>query len=158
MNNLSLRPVIEDDLPIFFQYQLDPKANYLAAFTAKDPTNYEGFISHWKKILADTTVIIRTIIADQQVVGYVLSYETAGKPEVSYWLGKAYWGKGIATQALSSFLTDVNTVRPMYARVAKDNFGSLRVLQKCGFVIIDETQGYANARNEEIEELVLELG
>ena len=45
----------------------------------------------------------------------------------------------------------------MYARVAKDNLGSQRVLQKCGFVIIGEDKGFANARAQEIEELLLVL-
>ena len=43
------------------------------------------------------------------------------------------------------------------ARVAKDNLGSRRVLEKRGFAIVGEARGFANARGEEIEELVLEL-
>jgi RimJ/RimL family protein N-acetyltransferase len=152
-----LRDVVEGDLPIFFEFQLDPDANHMAAFTAKDPTNREAFTAHWNRILADTTVIIKTILVDGQVVGSVLSYEEDGKPEVSYWIGKKYWGKGVATRALVDFLAHENKKRPIYARVAKDNPGSRRVLQKCGFTIIDEARGFANARGAEIEELILEL-
>ncbi len=156
-SGLSLRDVVEDDVPIFFEQQLDPEANYMAAFTAKDPTNREAFTAHWNRILADATVIIKTIVFDGQVVGSVLSYEEAGKPEVSYWLGKEYWGKGLATRALAEFLAHGNKKRPIYARVAKDNLGSRRVLEKCGFTIIGEARGFANARGQEIEELLLEL-
>ena len=156
-NTLFLRDVVEDDLPIFFEYQLDPDANYMAAFTAREPSNREAFTAHWNKIMADATNIIKTIVCDGQVVGSVSSYEDAGKPEVTYWIGKAYWGKGIATRALSDFLAHGNRTRPMYARVAKDNLGSRRVLEKCGFKIVGESKGFANARGEEIEELVLEL-
>jgi len=156
-SDFLLRDVVEDDLPIFFENQLDPEANRMAAFTAKDPTNREAFTAHWKKILADATVIIKTILIDGEVVGSVLSYEEDGKPEVSYWIGKKYWGKGNATRALFDFLAQGNKKRPIYARVAKDNFGSRRVLQKCGFTIIGEARGFANARGAEIEELVLEL-
>jgi len=155
--DLFLRDVVEDDLPIFFEQQLDPDANYMAAFTAKDPTNREAFAGHWNRILADGTVIIKTIVFDGQVAGHVLSYEESGRPEVSYWIGKAYWGQGIATQALGDFLAEANRTRPMYARVAKDNAGSLRVLEKCGFTIAGQAKGFANARGEEIEEWVLEL-
>jgi RimJ/RimL family protein N-acetyltransferase len=155
--DLSLRDVAEDDLPIFFEQQLDPDANYMAAFTAKDPTNREAFAEHWARILADATVLIKTIVFDGQVVGYVLSYEESGKPEVSYWIGKAYWGRGIATHALRAFLAQANQTRPIFARVAKDNVGSLRVLEKCGFTVTGQARGFANARGEEIEELVLEL-
>ena len=91
------------------------------------------------------------------MVGSVLSYEEDGKAEVSYWLGKKYWGKGIATRALLDFLAHGNKKRPIYARVAKDNPGSRRVLEKCGFTTIGEARGFANARGAEIEELVLEL-
>jgi RimJ/RimL family protein N-acetyltransferase len=157
ISDLVMRDVIEDDLAIFFEQQLDPEANYMAAFTAKDPTNREAFTAHWRRILADATVIIKTIVCAGQVVGSVLSYEEAGKPEVSYWFGREYWGKGFATQALSDFLAHGNQARPIYARIAKDNLGSRRVLEKCGFTMIGEARGFANARGEEIEELLLEL-
>jgi len=157
-SGLVLREVVENDLPIFFEQQLDPEVKTMAAFTAKDPANREAFTAHWNRILADATVIIKTIVYDGQVVGSVLSYEEAGKPEVSYWIGKEYWGKGFATRALSDLLVHGNKTRPIYARVARDNLGSRRVLEKCGFKIIGEARGFANARGEEIEELLLELG
>ena len=157
-NELLLRNVVNDDLPIFFEYQLEQEANYMAAFTAKDPTNQEAFMTHWHRILADETNIIQTIIFNGQVVGSVSSYEEEAKPEITYWLGKDYWGKGIATWALKEFLAQKNQIRPIYARVAKDNLGSRRVLEKCGFKIIGESEGFANARGQEIEELLLELG
>jgi RimJ/RimL family protein N-acetyltransferase len=156
-NELLLREVVSDDFPIFFEQQLDPEANYMAAFTAQDPTNWEAFMAHWHKILADDTNIIKTIIFNQQVAGSVSSYEDEGKPEVTYWLGKEYWGKGIATWALKEFLAHHNQTRPIYARVAKDNLSSQRVLEKCGFTIISEAKGFANARGREIEEFLLEL-
>ena len=156
-NELFLRNVVNDDLPLFFEYQMDPEADYMAAFTAKDRTSQEAFMAHWHRILADKTNIIQTIIFNGQVVGSVSSYEDEGKPEVTYWLGKEYWGKGIATWALKQFLAQKNQIRPIYARVAKDNLGSRRVLEKCGFRIIGESKGFANARGQEIEELLLEL-
>lgn len=156
-NELRLRNVVNADLPIFFAHQLDPEANRMAAFTAKDPTNQANFMAHWHKILAEKTNIIQTILCNGQVVGSVSSYEEEGKPEVTYWLGKDYWGKGIATWALSEFLAHMNQARPIYARVAKDNLGSRRVLEKCGFTITGESKGFANARGQEIEELLLTL-
>jgi RimJ/RimL family protein N-acetyltransferase len=155
-DDFLLRDVVADDLPIFFEHQLDPDATYMAAFTAKDPTDHEAFAAHWKRIMTDETVIIKTIVLNDQVVGHVLSYEETGRPEVSYWLGKAYWGRGLATRALKAFLSDVNTTRPIFARAAKDNIASIRVLEKCGFETIGETKGFANARGEEVEELILE--
>jgi RimJ/RimL family protein N-acetyltransferase len=155
--DFSLRDVLEADLPIFFAYQLDPDARAMAAFTSKDPTNREAFMAHWHQILADPTVIIRTIVVDGQVAGSVSSYQDDGRPEVTYWLGKHYWGKGLASRALTEFLAHANPTRPIYARASKDNIGSLRVLEKCGFRIIGEDRGFANARGKEIEEFLLQL-
>jgi RimJ/RimL family protein N-acetyltransferase len=156
-HHLVLRDVVEDDLPIFFENQLDPDANHMAAFTARDPSNRAAFDTHWRKIMANPTNIIQTIVCDDQVVGSVSSYIDKGKPEVTYWIGKAYWGQGIATRALAEFLGHANRTRPIYARVAKDNPGSRRVLEKNGFKVIGESNGFANARGKEIEELLLEL-
>lgn len=156
--DILLREVTEADLPIFFEHQQDAQANYMAAFTRKDPANWDAFRAFWTRILGDSTITIRTILFDGQVAGHVSSYEeNAGHPEVSYWLGKSYWGKGIATAALRAFLSDV-TARPIYARAAKDNHASLRVLEKCGFAIVGESKGFANARGQEVEEYLLQLG
>jgi RimJ/RimL family protein N-acetyltransferase/catechol 2,3-dioxygenase-like lactoylglutathione lyase family enzyme len=154
--DVLLREVREGDLPIFFEQQLDPAANYMAAFTAKDPADWEAFTTHWTRIRGDDRITIRTILFEARVAGYVASFERFGEPEVSYWIGKEYWGQGIATRALSEFLRHV-PVRPLYARVAKDNAASIRVLKKCGFSVSGEDKGFSNARGEEVEELVLVL-
>lgn len=156
--SVVLRDVLESDLPIFFDYQLDKDANYMAAFTAKDPTNRAVFMAHWQRIMADDKTINKTILYNGQVAGSVQSYvdEDFGHREVTYWLGKQYWGKGIATRGLATYLEQI-TERPLYARVAKDNIGSRRVLEKCGFRITGEDKGFANARSMEIEEYVLTL-
>lgn len=151
-----LRDVIEDDLWVFFEQQRDPVANYMAAFTPKDVTSYAAFLARWERIRSDATVIARTIVTNGQMAGNVMSYEDGARCEVTYWLGKEYWGKGVATRALAEFLGTVNQSRPIYARAAKDNIGSLRVLGKCGFTVISETKGFANARGKEIEEVLLE--
>ncbi|MCB0079515.1 MAG: GNAT family N-acetyltransferase [Caldilineaceae bacterium] len=154
---LELRDVVADDLPVFFQQQLDPDAIYMAAFTAKDPTDHDAFMARWQRILSNPTVVIKTILVNGQIAGSVSTYKETGTPEVTYWLGKAYWGKGIATRALTEFLAKVQPMRPLRARVAKDNLASLRVLQKCGFTIVGEDKGFANARNAETEEYLLTL-
>lgn len=155
---ILLRDVTISDLPIFFDNQLDPDANYMAAFTAKDPADRDAFMAHWHKILSDETNTIKTILFDGHVAGSVSSYrnEELGQPEVTYWIGKNYWGQGVATRALSAFL-DHFKVRPVYGRAAKDNIASLRVLEKCGFTRIGEGKGFANARGKEVEEFILTL-
>ena len=156
--DIHLRDATAADLPIFFDHQLDPVANRMAAFTAKDPTDRDAFMAKWTNILADETITIKTILVHGHVIGSVSIYTDAedGTPQVTYWLGDDHWGKGIATAALAELLRQV-TVRPLYARVAKDNLASRRVLEKCGFTVYGEEMGYANARGEEIAELLLEL-
>jgi RimJ/RimL family protein N-acetyltransferase len=156
MRNLILRNTIEDDLPIFFEHQLDSTAIYMAAFISRNPSDKNAFTSHWAKIMADDTITIRTILYEGQVAGYVSIFQWSGKLEVTYWIGRQYWGKGIATSALSELLCYVRE-RPVYARVAKDNIASIRVLEKCKFKISGEDKGYAKARGKDIEEFILEL-
>jgi RimJ/RimL family protein N-acetyltransferase len=151
-----LQDVTLADLPTFFEHQLDPTANSMAAFTAREPADRHAFDLHWAKILADESINKKTIIYNDQVAGHILSFEQFGKLSVSYWVGRAYWGRGIATRALSAFLKDLKT-RPLYARAAKDNIASLRVLEKCGFKISGEDRGYSNVRGEQVEEFILKL-
>ena len=153
---VRLRNVRQGDLPIFFRHQQDPVATYMAAFTSKDPADRAAFNAHWSKILGDDTITIKAILVDGEVAGHIGSFELKGKPNVTYWIGREYWGKGLATEALRAFLGDLET-RPMYASAAKDNVASLRVLEKCGFEVAGQEKGFANARGEEIEELLLEL-
>ena len=156
MTTITLRDVIPDDLEIFFRYEQEPEAVQMAAFTAKDPSDRTAFDAHWAKIMADDKVLIKTIVWEGKVVGDISSFIMFDELEVSYWIGMEFWGRGIATSALAEFLK-VQTERPIHARSAKDNVGSIRVLEKCGFVQTAEERGFANARGKEIAELVFEL-
>lgn len=157
ISEVHLRQVQDSDLPIFFEQQLDPTANHMAAFTARDPTDREAFRVHWTRIRGDASIILRTIVFADQVAGSVVSFEEhSGEREVGYWIGKEYWGKGIATEALALFLGELPT-RPLFAHAARDNVASLRVLEKCGFTVFGYDRGFANARSGEIEEVILKL-
>src|SRR4030066_1308324 len=114
-NNFILRDVIASDLPIFFENQRDPQACKMAAFVAKDPQDRVAFDAHWTKIMADDSVFIQTIVVVGQVVGSVLNYYMFGEPEVAYWIGREFWGRGYATRSLALFL-ELQTARPLYAR------------------------------------------
>ena len=153
---VQLRGVDEYDLEFFFQFQQDPQANHMAAFTCKDPKDRQAFNRRWERIMNDDQVPIRTIRYQEQVAGSVLSYVMEGEREVSYWIGKEYWGLGIATKSLSMYLAII-TDRPIYARVASDNVGSIRVMEKNSFQYLRSERGFANARGEEIAEFVFRL-
>jgi len=155
---ILLRDVAETDLPIFFEQQRDPAANFMAAFTARDPNDKGAFAAHWKRILNDDTVVVKTVLFEGNVVGSVAKFvdKEFGKPEITYWIGKEYWGMGLATEALSKFLINIR-LRPIYGRAARDNVASIRVMEKCGFTISGYSKGFANALGKEIEEVILEL-
>src|SRR6185503_20676780 len=151
-NKIFLRDVIESDLPILYEQQLDPDATAMAAFPSRDR---EAFMAHSARIMADESVIFKAIVFDGEVAGSMVSWIMEGEREVGYWLGKEYWGKGIATQALSEYVKIVRT-RPLYAHVARHNIGSRRVLEKCGFKVIGEDT-YMNPAGAEVEEYILKL-
>jgi RimJ/RimL family protein N-acetyltransferase len=152
---IALRRVHDSDLPVFYRQMNDPESLEMAAFTPKDPADRDAFDAHWKKIRASSAVL-RTVLADGDVVGSTAVYGEPGEREVTYWVDRAYWGRGVATAALRALLSEVPE-RPLFARAAADNAGSLRVLEKCGFRPTARAAGYANARGREIEEVVLRL-
>ncbi|MER7057425.1 MULTISPECIES: GNAT family N-acetyltransferase [unclassified Streptomyces] len=153
--HIALREVHDSDLPVFFRQMNDPEALRMAAFTPEDPADREAFEAHWRKIRASVDVV-RTILGDGDVIGSAAVYGEPGEREVTYWVDRAYWGRGVATAALRVLLTEVRD-RPLYARAAADNTGSRRVLEKCGFVTSASARGFAPARGEEIDEVVLHL-
>lgn len=154
--NIFLRKTELTDLENLFQFQLDEESNYLAAFTPKDPSDKEAYLEKWSKIIVNPAINMQTIVVNDAVIGSIIKFEMDGDAEISYWLDRKQWGKGIVTTALTEFLK-TETCRPIHGRVAFDNFGSQRVLEKCGFIKTGNDFGFANARQSEIEEFIYKL-
>ena len=136
---ITIREVESSDLETFYEHQLDPEAIRMAAFVCKDPKDKVAFDAHWDKILNSSQNTNRTIVAEGQVAGYISCYPHGENMEVTYWLGREFWGRGLATQALNRMLHLV-VDRPILARAATDNIGSIRVLQKCGLKSSEKTK------------------
>ena len=128
-DEVTLRPVEPDDLPILFEHQADPVAASMAVYPSKDRASFD---EHWAKILGDETKVTRTIEIDGIVVGNIGSWEQDGRREVGYWIDRAAWGRGIGTAALTALVGELPD-RPLFAHVVTTNVGSIRVLEKCGF-------------------------
>ena len=143
-----LREVVEADLPVFYEHQRDREAAAMAAFP---PRERDAFMAHWAKTLANDSALTWTVVSDGAVVGNIGCWEDDGRRLVGYWIGREFWGRGLATRALAELL-DVVDARPLHAYVAKRNVASIRVLEKCGFVTVGEHAG-----DDGIEELLLEL-
>ena len=155
-NNIQLTQTETDDLHVLFQFQLDKEANYLAAFTAKDMNDEIAYIEKYSKFLTDPSINMKTIRAGDEIAGSVAKYVMENEAEITYWIDRKFWGQGIATMALKEFLA-IEQTRPIYGRVAFDNYGSQKVLEKCGFIKIGMDKGFANARQTEIEEYIYKL-
>ena len=152
IGDVTLRAVEADDLPVFYEQQLDPESTAMAAFPSRDR---DAFDKHWAtNILGNPDAVARTIVVDGSVAGNIGSWVQEGARFVGYWIGKEYWGKGVATRALRDLL-QVVTDRPLHAHVAGHNLGSIRVLEKCGFTIDREERG--EFEETEIVDLVLIL-
>jgi len=156
IESITIREVESSDLETFYGHQLDPEAIRMAAFVSKDRMDKAVFHVHWDKILKASQNINRTIVVGGQVAGHIACYPQEGHLEVTYWLGREFWGRGVATQALQRMLQLV-VERPIFARAATDNIGSIRVLQKCGFKIIGNDKGFAYGRGEDTAEYILRL-
>ena len=143
-----LREVVEADLPVFYEHQRDPEAAAMAAFPSRER---DVFMAHWARTLANDSALTWTVLSDGAVAGNIGCWEDDGRRLVGYWIGRELWGRGLATQALAE-VVEVVEARPLYAYVAKSNVASIRVLEKCGFVKIDE-----HSDDGGIEELLFEL-
>ncbi|GAA0518556.1 GNAT family N-acetyltransferase [Paractinoplanes deccanensis] len=131
---VTLRPARLEDLGVLFEQQREPEANRRANFPAR---GREAFFTHWtERILGDDTVRVRTIAVDGFISGYVVAWWQDGRRTVGYWLGQDFWGRGIGTRALRSFL-DVEKTRPLYADTDVGNVASRRLLERCGFELVE---------------------
>jgi RimJ/RimL family protein N-acetyltransferase len=150
---VSLRPVGPGDLPRVYELQLDPESNRMAATIARTK---EAFDAHWAKVLTDPAVTARGIVVGGTLVGLVSCFQRDGQDHIGYWIDRDYWGRGIASRALELLLGEV-VKRPLIATAATSNGASLRVLQKCGFVIEQVRDSPGDERHPPCEEAVLAL-
>jgi RimJ/RimL family protein N-acetyltransferase len=153
---IALRLVEDGDLDTLFEQMRDPEAVAMAAFTAEDPDDRNAFDAHLARVLTSPGIVHRAVTSDGRLVGQIASFPSGGETEITYWIDRAAWGRGIASQALA-LLLELVTTRPLHARAASDNLASLRVLRKAGFQVIGTEVSYAAARNGEIEETILRL-
>ncbi|EGY02343.1 Acetyltransferase [Nitrospirillum viridazoti Y2] len=158
---MYLRPVADADLPIFFAQQADPMANAMAVFGAARPDDRIAFDAKWARIRINPDLLTRTVVTDGPegkgtVAGYVAHFPLIGQPAIAYWLGRAFWGRGIASAAVTQFIAGIPT-RPLYARVAVSNMASARVLSRAGFHAVGSDQAHAPSLNRMVEEVIFRL-
>ena len=153
---LVLREVEDRDLGVLFEHSTDRDAIRMAAFTSPDPDDRPSFDRRCARLKSDGSTTNRVVEIEGRVVGHIASFDLEGHREVTYWIGREDWGRGLATRALQEFL-QLEATRPLYAGAASDNAASIRVLTKCGFLIVGEGRAFAHGRNEETDAVVLRL-
>lgn len=153
---ITLTKTERDDLNILFQFQLDKEGIYLAAFTPNNPNDKNAYLKKYSTFLTDPTINMQTIKVNDEIVGSISKFVMKNEAEITYWIDRKFWGQGIATTALKDFL-EIEDTRPIYGRVAFDNYRSQKVLEKCSFIKIGIDKGFANARKLEIEEYIYKL-
>ncbi|HSM08904.1 MAG TPA: GNAT family N-acetyltransferase [Gemmatimonadota bacterium] len=154
LDKITYRSASEADIAEFIRLEGDEVSAHMAAFVS--PRAAEERTSHWQHVLARPDTRNHTIEADGTILGWIASFQRGSDREVTYWIDRSFWGRGIASAALAHLLT-VDLVRPLFARVASDNTRSVRVLEKSGFVAVDIERAYAPTRGEEIDELIFRL-
>jgi RimJ/RimL family protein N-acetyltransferase len=154
--NVSLRPLEDTDLDAIYRQVTDPESIRMAAFTARDQTDRGAFLARTSRLRADASVTHLVIDVDGAVAGTIGCFRMGDQLEVTYWVDRTQWGKGIASAALQLLLAET-TERPVFARAASDNVGSLRVLEKAGFRRVGVDRGFAAGRGAEIEETIMRL-
>lgn len=150
---LILRPVVKKDIYVFFEHQNDPEANKRAAL---NPGDRVRFFSRWEQMLADQTIVTRTICSGQQVLGYIAHFEQLGRPSLGCWIDRTFWGQGVATEALRQFLLLIK-VRPLFARVAADNSACISLLLSSGFNEVGRENSLSVAFDRMVEEVLFKL-
>lgn len=166
---VSLREVRREDLETLFRQVNEPEGMRMVGSVRDSHTNHDAYMARWETIFANAKVIPRAIVVPggdggEVIAGSIACFERVAEPsrpcrilpgpEIGYWLGRAFWGKGIASEAVRQFVAEVPR-RPLYARAASDNVASIRVLQKAGFREIGREMFFANMRGQEIEETLM---
>ena len=158
--HVTLRSVRPDDLPVFFSHQQHQPAVHMAAFVHEDPSDRAAVDAYWAKLMSSQSSLKYSIEHNDQLVGHIMSFDMPGEDgperEITYWIDHQHWNKGIASESLRQFV-QIEETRPLYGRAARDNFASIRSMEKCGFVLIANERGFANARGAEIDEVVMRL-
>ncbi len=153
---ISLTKTTKEDLESLFIFQTNKEGIWMAAFMPEDPFDKEAYMKKWTAIVGNPDIRMQTLRFNGQIIGSMAHFDMFGATHVAYWIDQPFWGKGFATAGLKMFI-DGAVTRPLFARVAYDNYGSQKVLEKCGFKSVGKDRGFANARKMEIEEIVYKL-
>lgn len=151
--DLHLSPVQESDIPALFRFQDDKDAQYQAAGGAAHESE-EAYREFLKRVESKGAVF-RTILLEGAPVGYIAAFDRFELRELSYWIGRKFWGQGLATRAVGQWIKEYPLPEGgLYARAVKDHPASARVLDKNGFSAVKEESYFSDIRDAVVEEIL----
>ena len=156
VHHIDLRPFDDDDLDAVFEMMRDREAVEMAAFTASDPDDRAAFEAWIARQRADDDVLCLVVTEDGGFAGTAAAFTVDGDREVSYWIARHAWGRGVATAALRLLISH-EPVRPLFARSAAHNAASIAVLRKVGFTELSRNIDFAPGIGRDTEEIVFTL-
>jgi RimJ/RimL family protein N-acetyltransferase len=155
MSEPIFREMRESDLPALFEIQCDAEGQVMAAFTST-ANDRDAYLEKYRRLLADDRLVHVVAELDGEVVGSAAAFPLGEEIDVTYWIRRDRWGRGLAGGALAAVLERMPT-RPVFASAAADNHASRRVLERAGFKETGSERGFAEARGQEIEEVLFRL-
>jgi RimJ/RimL family protein N-acetyltransferase len=155
---LVLRPLTENDLDDLVAEVNDYD---VARMTARIPHPYTAADARAYLALREARgragdAVGLTIEHAGKLVGGISIFTMPRRSELGYWLGRAHWGKGYATEAGQAILAygfEVLSLPLVHCRVALDNPASARVQHKLGFRRIGFDVGRSLARGADVEHI-----
>lgn len=154
--DVGLRDLEDADLDQLFEWEQDPGAIAMAAFTRANAPDRGGFDRHYERIRTNSETTLLAIEDDGVFAGTIGSFTLDGEREVTYWIDPSRWGRGIASAALRVFLK-IEVTRPLFARVAAHNLGSTTVLKRAGFLRNGIETSYADGVCRDVVEHIYRL-
>ena len=153
---VTLRPLGDADLDALFEWEREPRAVEMAAFTPADPSDRAAFDAHSQRVRSDPSNLLYAVDDEGGFVGTVASFTRDGDREVTYWINPSRWGEGLASAALAELLR-IDATRPIFGRVAEHNSGSAKVLARAGFEHIGVETSFADGIGHDVVEHIYRL-
>ena len=156
VHHIELRPLDDDDLDAIFEMMRDRESVAMAAFTGADPDDRAAFDAWITRQRASDDVQFFVVTEDGGFAGTAGVFTVDGDREVTYWIARHAWGRGVAAEALR-LLVSREPVRPLFARAAAHNTRSIAVLERNGFTEVSRNVDFAPGLGRETEEIVFTL-
>jgi RimJ/RimL family protein N-acetyltransferase len=155
--SVTLRPLVDEDADFVFDMLRDPVAVHMVGATSTaDPDDRTWFDGWFAEFRFSPDVRSFAVLEAEELAGVVAVYNIPAAPEVTFWIDRGFWGRGIGSRSLALLLEEVPD-RPLLAGTLVDNLGSLAVLRHNGFREIGRERILARGRGLEVESVRLRL-